>query len=102
MLDGNVPVYLCWLRNDAGALIAIVAVAVPRRTAPTDADARSFSLAHAFLRPALECLRRDLLARAAIDDLTSHRVIARQAISSCCSRIPPARAPLQAATARTS
>jgi diguanylate cyclase (GGDEF)-like protein len=69
VLEGNLPVYFCWLRNDAQALIAIVAV-VCRPSASGELDpARSFSLAHAFLRPALECLRRDLIARSLIDDL---------------------------------
>jgi diguanylate cyclase (GGDEF)-like protein len=68
VLDGDAPVYLCWLRNDARALTAIVAV-LCRPGGATDSETRSFSLAYAFLRPALECLRRDLAARAAIDDL---------------------------------
>lgn len=65
MLGADLPVYVCWLRSDAGNLIAILAVAC--RAA--DVEARSFALVHALLRPALECLRRDLLARAAIFDL---------------------------------
>jgi diguanylate cyclase (GGDEF)-like protein len=69
LLGGDVPVYLCWLRTDAGALNAIVAV-LCRSGGATDQDTRAFSLAHSFLRPALECLRRDLQARAAIDALT--------------------------------
>jgi diguanylate cyclase (GGDEF)-like protein len=69
VLGGSVPVYICWLRNDAGALLAIVAV-LSRANGATEADSRGFSLAYALLRPALECLRRDLLARAAIDDLS--------------------------------
>jgi len=69
MLAGGLPVYICWLRTDAGSLIAILAITC--RAA--DTEARSFALVHALLRPALECLRRDLLARAAIFDL-GHRV----------------------------
>src|SRR6185295_18231912 len=53
MLGGDVPVYLCWLRNDAGALTAIIAV-LCRPGGSTDQETRSFSLAHSFLRPALE------------------------------------------------
>jgi diguanylate cyclase (GGDEF)-like protein len=64
-LDGELPVYISWLRSDAGKLIAILAIVC--RAAET--EARSFALVHALLRPALECLRRDLLARAAIFDL---------------------------------
>lgn len=68
-LDGNVPVYLFWLRNDADNLVAIVAI-LCKATGGTEGDSRSFSLVQALLRPALECLRRDLLARAAITDLS--------------------------------
>jgi len=69
LLDGGLPVYVCWLRTDSGSLMAILAIAC--RAA--DTEARSFALVHALLRPALECLRRDLLARAAIFDL-GHQV----------------------------
>jgi len=69
MLAGGLPVYVCWLRSDTGSRIAILAISC--RAA--DTEPRSFSLVHALLRPALECLRRDLLARAAIFDL-GHRV----------------------------
>jgi len=69
-LEGGLPVYFCWLRNELQSLVAIVAVVCrPNSTGESDAS-RSFSLAHAFLRPALECLRRDLLARTLIDDLS--------------------------------
>ena len=69
LLEGSLPVYFCWLRNDLKALVAIVAVVCrPNSTGESDA-ARSFTLAHSFLRPALECMRRDLLARTLIDDL---------------------------------
>jgi diguanylate cyclase (GGDEF)-like protein len=68
MLAGNLPVYLCWLRDDLAQLLAVVAV-VCRPSGDHDTDARSFSFAYALLRPALECLRRDLIARAAIDGL---------------------------------
>lgn len=70
MLPGELPVYACWLRSDTGDLIAIVAV-VCRSNSTADTDGRGFSLAHAFMRPALECMRRDLLARATISDLSS-------------------------------
>jgi diguanylate cyclase (GGDEF)-like protein len=69
ILAGGLPVYFCWLCSDTHAVVAIVAV-VCRPSSTAEADpARSFSLAHAFLRPALECLRRDLLARTLIEDL---------------------------------
>jgi diguanylate cyclase (GGDEF)-like protein len=75
VLEGNMPVYLCWLRDDAArlahgssGLLAVLAV-VCRPTGDQDVDARSFSFAYALLRPAIECLRRDLMARVAIEDL---------------------------------
>src|SRR5690606_19783458 len=60
MLDGGLPVYFCWLRDDLDALIAIVAVVCRPGSTEAAEPTRSFSLAYAFLRPALECLRRDL------------------------------------------
>jgi diguanylate cyclase (GGDEF)-like protein len=75
MLDGNLPVYLCWIRDDAEQLIGIVAV-LCRQSGDTDSENRGFAFAHALLRPVLECLRRDLLSRAAID-LLSRTVTSR-------------------------
>src|ERR1700744_4559754 len=72
LLDGNNPVYLCWLRDDTDQLVGVVAI-ICRPSGDADSEARGFSFAHALLRPALECLRRDLLARAAIDQL--HRTV---------------------------
>ena len=48
-------------------------VVVCRHSGDPDSEASGFSFAHALLRPALECLRRDLLSRAAIDQL--HRTV---------------------------
>ncbi|MBX5460191.1 MAG: EAL domain-containing protein [Steroidobacteraceae bacterium] len=70
LIGGNQPVYACWLRNEAGALLAVLTV-LCRPVGPTDTEARSFSMVHALIRPALECMRRDLLARAEIADLTT-------------------------------
>ncbi len=69
LLDGGQPVYLCWLRDDAERLIGVLTV-VCRQNADAELDNRGFSFAYALLRPALECLRRDLVARAAIDALS--------------------------------
>lgn len=69
LLDGGQPVYLCWLRDDAERLIGVLTVAC-RQNADAELDNRGFSFAYALLRPALECLRRDLVARAAIDALS--------------------------------
>lgn len=68
MLGGDLPVYLCWVRDDAEQLIGVVAV-VCRQSGDPEAESRGFSFAHSLLRPVLECLRRDLLSRAAIDQL---------------------------------
>jgi len=62
MLPGNVPAYVCWIRDDARHVLAVVA-AVCAPGGERESEVRSFSLVHALLAPALECLRRDLLAR---------------------------------------
>ena len=72
LLGGNQPAYLCWLRDDGQNPIAIIAV-VCRPGGEQDGDARGFSFAQSILRPALECLRRDLLSHAAIEQL--HRKV---------------------------
>jgi len=70
LLDGGAAVYLCWLRDDSGLLLGALVLAC-REGGCTDQDSggRGFSFAHALLRPALECLRRELLARSMIDQL---------------------------------
>ncbi len=68
MLGGNQPAYLCWLRDDNQKPIAIVTV-VCRPGGDQDSEARTFSFSQSLLRPALECLRRDLLSRATIERL---------------------------------
>jgi diguanylate cyclase (GGDEF)-like protein len=68
VLAGNLPVYICWLRDDAARLIAALAV-VCRPMSDQDLETRNFSFAYALLRPAIECLRRDLMARIAIEEL---------------------------------
>ena len=66
LLAGNLPVYLCALREDAQQLLALLAIVCR----PGD-DRRNhdFSFAFSLVAPALECLRRDLVARATIDEL---------------------------------
>jgi diguanylate cyclase (GGDEF)-like protein len=68
MLAGNIPVNVCWLRDDANQLLAVLTVLCRSQT-EQEVDARSFSFAYALLRPAIECLRRDLMARVAIEQL---------------------------------
>jgi diguanylate cyclase (GGDEF)-like protein len=69
MLDGNLPVYLFWIRDEAEELIGIVAV-MCRHNGTPESESAEFSFKHALLRPVLECLRRDLLSRAAIEHLS--------------------------------
>jgi diguanylate cyclase (GGDEF)-like protein len=66
---GEQPTYLFWIRGDDGALLAIVAVLT--RAAASAAETPAFSFAQSLLRPALECLRRELLAIRTVDDLKS-------------------------------
>ncbi|HEY6483791.1 MAG TPA: EAL domain-containing protein [Steroidobacteraceae bacterium] len=68
MLDGSLPIYLCWLRDESELLLGVLAV-VCRQNGEAQAEGRGFSFAHSLLRPVLECLRRDLLSRTAIDQL---------------------------------
>jgi diguanylate cyclase (GGDEF)-like protein len=70
MLDGSQPVYLFWIRDEAEELIGIVAVTCKQHNGTAESEATEFSFKHALLRPALECLRRDLLSRAAISQLS--------------------------------
>src|SRR6185437_2051631 len=70
MLDGEVPVHLFWLRDDAEKVFGILAV-IGRCVVESDGEEQSFAFAHALLRPALECLRRELLSRNAIATLNS-------------------------------
>ncbi len=68
MLPGHVPVYLCPLRDDTQRLLAIVGV-VCRATEAQDRKSPDFALAYTLLSPMLECLRRELVAGATIDEL---------------------------------
>lgn len=66
LLPGNLPVYLCSLRDDAQQLIALVAIICRPGEGNRNHD---FSFAYALLAPAIECLRRNLVARTIIDEL---------------------------------
>ncbi|HEX5461412.1 MAG TPA: bifunctional diguanylate cyclase/phosphodiesterase [Steroidobacteraceae bacterium] len=68
VLPGDAPVYLCWIRDDARHVLACVAIACSPGS-DRDAESRSFALVHPLLKPALECFRRDLLARITIGRL---------------------------------
>ena len=67
LADGTVPVYVCLLRDDLERLICVVALAC-RQTGKGEPAPPTFPVAHALLRPALECLRRELLSRAALGE----------------------------------
>ena len=69
--DGDEPVYLCWLRREsAAAHEPPFATVVLRQRNSADAVARPFDLVYSLLRPALECLRRELQSQEEI--LTLH------------------------------
>jgi diguanylate cyclase (GGDEF)-like protein len=68
MLPGNVPAYVFWIRDVPRHLLAIVAIACGAN-GERESEARSFSFMHAILKPALECLRRDLIARLTVGKL---------------------------------
>jgi diguanylate cyclase (GGDEF)-like protein len=66
-LPDDGPAYLFWLRDASSQVAAIAAVVCKRPTSPSEVLPFSFVLEH--LRPAIELMRRDLLARASIDQL---------------------------------
>jgi diguanylate cyclase (GGDEF)-like protein len=67
LADGT-PAYVFSIRDDSHRLLAIAAV-VCARAGERDVEVRSFSLVDALLRPILDCLRRELLARIAVGRL---------------------------------
>jgi diguanylate cyclase (GGDEF)-like protein len=70
VLPDDAPAYLFFLRDERGVLAAVAAVVCNRPA--NDANVLPFSYVHDHLRPALELLRRDLLARADIEKLNEH------------------------------
>jgi diguanylate cyclase (GGDEF)-like protein len=68
LLEGNQPVYLCTLRDEQRQLLALMAVMCRAHEAHEKRN-HDFNFAYSLLAPVLECLRRDLLARATIDEL---------------------------------
>lgn len=59
--EGDEPVYIFWLRRE-GTQTPFALIAVSCRS-QGEGPARAFELVQSLLRPALECLRRELLAR---------------------------------------
>ena len=60
------PLYLWWLRTDGGEMLAVVAVSARRNG---DAEPQQFSLVNSIVRPAIECLRRDLVSQTSLVEL---------------------------------
>ncbi len=70
LLGDHQPVYLCALRDDERQLLALLAV-MCRPSDTRDKRQHDFSFAYSLLAPVLECLRRELIAHAAIEELTA-------------------------------
>jgi diguanylate cyclase (GGDEF)-like protein len=68
LLAGNLPVYLCALRDESQQLLALFAV-LSRPADGPDRKIPDFSFAYSLIAPVLECLRRDLIAHATIAEL---------------------------------
>lgn len=67
IIEGELPLYLCWLRDaETNELLAIVAIQCRPNA---DGEQRSFAFVHALIRPALECLRRELASHLNIEFL---------------------------------
>ncbi|HTC14924.1 MAG TPA: hypothetical protein VK695_03885, partial [Steroidobacteraceae bacterium] len=69
LLEGNIPAYLCNLRDEDKTFVALVAV-LCRPSDSAEKRNLDFSFAFSLLAPMLECLRRELIARTTIDELT--------------------------------
>ena len=72
-MAGSEPTYLFWLRRDDGAepSTPFAVVAICFKPGNADADLRAFSFVHSLVRPGIECLRRELMARDKILNLNS-------------------------------
>ena len=75
---GHEQAYLFWLRRDDGVPNAtpFAVMAIGCRPGGAEGDRRSFSFVHALVKPAIECLRRELMAREEI--LTLHTSLLEQ------------------------
>jgi diguanylate cyclase (GGDEF)-like protein len=71
-MAGGEPVYLFWLRRDDGSRpTPFAVVALNFRSGNGENEQRSFSFVQGLVKPAIECLRRELLARDEILNLQS-------------------------------
>jgi diguanylate cyclase (GGDEF)-like protein len=74
---GNEPIYLFWLMGDEVTTDGLPFVVVAIGFRPHgESDQRTFAFVHGLVRPALECLRRELLAR--LEILNLHSSLAEQ------------------------
>jgi diguanylate cyclase (GGDEF)-like protein len=63
-LEGeDFPHYLWWLRNDEGAFIAVVSISTRKSV---EADRAAFGFVNSMVKPAMECLRRELSTQGAM------------------------------------
>src|SRR6516165_3564636 len=67
LLDGSQPVYLCTLRDEERQLLALMVVMCRPHEAHEKRN-HDFQFAYSLLAPALECLRRELVAHDTIDE----------------------------------
>jgi diguanylate cyclase (GGDEF)-like protein len=67
-IDEDTPVYLFRLQDPGGELLAVLAVICRGDGTP----AKPWSFMHSLLRPALECLQRELVAQESIGELNRH------------------------------
>jgi diguanylate cyclase (GGDEF)-like protein len=65
LLDDGTPVYLFRLCEESGELIALLSVTCRSESG----ESRPWSFVHSLLRPALECLQRELMAQESIGSL---------------------------------
>ncbi|MBV9620294.1 MAG: EAL domain-containing protein [Gammaproteobacteria bacterium] len=65
LLEGGLPVLLCPLRDEAQKLLALLAVL----TRAEERRAPEFNFGYSLIAPALECLRRELIAQTTIAEL---------------------------------
>ena len=72
-MAAGAPTYLFWLRRDDASSPAtpFAVVAITFKPANGDAEQRAFSLVQALVKPGIECLRRELMARDKILNLNS-------------------------------
>ena len=66
LLDDGTPVYLFRLCEEAGELIALLSVTCRSESG----ESRPWSFVHSLLRPALECLQREIIAQLSIGSLS--------------------------------